>query len=117
MGFNQSAFPLIPVSEYLEHRLFCLPVYLIIHYDVFRTFRSRRHTPKKGSVREMKVRKMNAHVWVRQNAPVKIYSSISVNVWERKIQLICSLLYYPLFSCLLLSFVRINEACFALEFD
>lgn len=43
----------------------------------------------------MRSEKNSAHVWVRQKAPVKIYSSISVNVWERKNQLICILVYYP----------------------
>ena len=50
----------------------------------------------------------SSHVWVKQNAPVKIYSSVSVNVWERKNQLICILLYYSLLSCVPLFFCKSN---------
>ncbi len=82
------------------HRLSCLTstssvCASLCAYCVSSTYKSIHQEREKE--REMGSEKNSARVWVRQNAPVKIYSSISVNVWERKSQLICILLYYSLF--------------------
>lgn len=90
-------------------------VLLFVHISVFCTYKSINQEKEREGVRKMSSEKKSAHVWVRQNAPVKIYSSISVNVWERKNQLICILLYYPLFSCLPLHLEQSNGASFASE--